>query len=372
MNFEPINYKANTGLIGNFHGGQSWREVGDRLIADMSVTTNYQGPPPEAIAAAQEEFAHLHHYPDQTCAEARTALSDFLQMPTNQILIGNGASELIELVVRLAPEGNWRPGPFAAQYSEYERAAKLSNRKIVPFTEQAAVTTIVNPNSPTGHFLSLPQLASIIESSEGFFIIDESFLFFEGPHWRDHSAMNLIDRFPDRLVIVQSLTKIWSCTGLRIGCITGSPELILNIAGHQVPWSVNSPAQKFICEAVKCDNYMEVTWNTIPRWKEQIQQHITRLGWSYNRESPLWVPWIFVNTGSEEIADEAERIGLAVGVPVRWCKSHGCPTCLRFGVRNPEAQKVLFKALMKLKLKDQPNNSVPNLSNLENIFGSHL
>jgi histidinol-phosphate/aromatic aminotransferase/cobyric acid decarboxylase-like protein len=107
-----------------FHGGQSFRAC-QNFKCDFSVTTNLSGPPKCAVAAALESFKDIQHYPDQESWEARCHLADVINILPTQILLGNGASDFIDIVPRLFPRGTkWRPGPWSAQYMEYERAAQ--------------------------------------------------------------------------------------------------------------------------------------------------------------------------------------------------------------------------------------------------------
>jgi histidinol-phosphate/aromatic aminotransferase/cobyric acid decarboxylase-like protein len=178
------------------------------------------------------------------------------------------------------------------------------------------------------------------------FLIDESFLMFKGEDWRLSSAMSLIEDFPDRLIVIVSLTKIWSCPGLRIGAVVASDEWIDRIAKHQVPWSCNVMAQAFIEHACRDVQYLAATWSTIPVWKNHIHDLVHKGGWSFNDSSPLWAPWVFMSCGSDKEAEELCTLATVVGIPVRWCKSHGIPCYLRIGIRAPETMNILFNYWM--------------------------
>jgi histidinol-phosphate/aromatic aminotransferase/cobyric acid decarboxylase-like protein len=350
------------------HGGQTWQRCGDAFVEDFSVTTNALGAPASALGAAREALSLVHHYPAADCAEALRALSAFLGgWPTDQLLLGNGASEFIDLVMRVATRaggGVCRTGPYEAAYREYDRAARAAARRVCTWAdtengdaltlgEQVGVTVIVHPNSPTGDCASLEQLEawirtpSPVEAPDAVFVIDESFMPFQGPQWRAQSALQLVERYPSRVLVIQSWTKLWCCPGLRLGSIAGSKAWIRELKRLQTPWSCNTMAQAFCVAAAYDTAYMQSTWQLLPKWRERQEQLLKAfpLRWSVNENSPRWVPWVYVNCGSAEIAERATACAFRAGCPVRWCASFGRPTCLRLGVRAPEKQDILMSAL---------------------------
>ena len=87
-----------------FHGGQEWQLLSN-FVEDLSVTTNGLGPPETALAAAREAVGMAQHYPPMNFEPQRSELARFLWgasagHATDRLLIGNGASELIDLLTR--------------------------------------------------------------------------------------------------------------------------------------------------------------------------------------------------------------------------------------------------------------------------------
>lgn len=342
------------------HGGQTWRSLGENLVADFSVTTNAFGPPAGAVSAAAKALDHIHHYPAADCADAVTAVATFIDFPKDQVLLGNGASEFIDLVMRAAPPGPFRPGPYDAAYMEYNRAAKAAGRKVISSSangEEAAITVIIRPNSPTGDMMSLPVVETIVNGTDGIVVLDESFIVFHGENWRSESALSLIAKYPQKLLALASWTKLWACPGLRLGSIAASAEWIKKLKRLQTPWSCSVPAQEFFIAACADVEYLRESWNKLPRWKELMLGHARALGWIANENSPTWVPWVYLNCGSKEVAASATEIAHRAGCPVRNCSSFGTPSHIRLGVRSPEAQDVLFAAWKEhFAKKDEPRN----------------
>ena len=91
------------------HGGQTWSQLADRLVDDFSVTTNGLGTPQSAMAAASSALSLIDHYPAADCSEALAALGEFCRFPANRMLVGNGASEFIDLAMRLGKQPGTPP-----------------------------------------------------------------------------------------------------------------------------------------------------------------------------------------------------------------------------------------------------------------------
>jgi histidinol-phosphate/aromatic aminotransferase/cobyric acid decarboxylase-like protein len=90
-----------------------------------------------------------------------------MQAQSSRLLLGNGASELIDLVIRCAPSGKWKAGPWPVQYMEYQRSASTNKYAILPWnsTERAELVCVVNPNNPTGEYMEIHDLMEWIEAN---------------------------------------------------------------------------------------------------------------------------------------------------------------------------------------------------------------
>ena len=109
------------------HGGQEWSSMGDTFVSDFSVTTNFLGPPQSAVAAAAASLQNLEHYPAANFEPALSDCARFMALGEpieaaaaelkSRLILGNGASELIDLVTRLAaPAGAFHQGSSTVQY----------------------------------------------------------------------------------------------------------------------------------------------------------------------------------------------------------------------------------------------------------------
>ncbi|KAI9506612.1 pyridoxal phosphate-dependent transferase [Coemansia spiralis] len=346
-----------------FHGGQDWAYL-DNFVEDFSVTTNAFGMPESGKLASIESVQHSHHYPPADQEPAKTSLARFLwpaefEVERDRLILGNGASELIDLVIRMAPAGTWKPGPFHTQYKEYERSARNNNFKLLPAesTDKATVACLVNPCNPTGDYLDLPVLKQWIEDNVlpgGYALVDESMQPWHSPEFRDHSLISQRD-YVEKLFrekgisvfVMHSWTKLWCCTGLRLGSvICPTAEHMRAIKKLQVPWSVNTVALAFLNAVVSDDAYLHKTWQMIPVWRRQTIDRLSELfpEWKFHGRS--FLSWIWVDTGSEDAAQKAIDLARAAGVPIRSGRpGYSLPTFIRLAVREPEKVDALIGAL---------------------------
>mmetsp|Transcript_8270 Transcript_8270/g.7011 ORF Transcript_8270/g.7011 Transcript_8270/m.7011 type:complete len:154 (-) Transcript_8270:1-462(-) len=111
----------------------------------------------------------------------------------SRLLLGNGASEMIDMISRLAPKGPWRPGPFVTQYQEYRRSAKNAGRFELHWSDVesgAKLTSIVNPCNPTGDYMHVEDMKKYISKmcdDNSWVVVDESMQPWAGPEWRKDS-----------------------------------------------------------------------------------------------------------------------------------------------------------------------------------------
>lgn len=368
--------------VQTFHGGQDWAHLSN-FVEDFSVTTNALGTPARALERAREAVSTIHHYPP---ADFEPAISDLagwlwpeggsaLAGGRGRLLLGNGASELIDLVIRdrYVPEGSqgsqgagerlWKPGsPNGLQYKEYERSARAAGFEIVPHDHpHASVTCVINPNNPTGEYFPIVELKAMIEatcSPGSHVIVDESMQPWVGPAWREDSLLQqqgwvteMLEKRGVHVFIMHSWTKIWSCTGVRIGSVVApTVEVAQRIKGRQVPWSVNTMALEFLSEVVKDDEYMQRTWELTPQWRQQTAEAITTRFPSWTIRGQPFLSWLWCDTGDESTALEAVRLAKAAGTPVRHGKQgYDMPTMVRVAVREPKNLQTLLAAWEPLR-----------------------
>ncbi|WP_042160701.1 threonine-phosphate decarboxylase CobD [Paenibacillus gorillae] len=228
---------------------------------DYSSNMNPFGPPPavrRVLAAYAEE---IDRYPDPAVRGLRTKLARLHGVDEQSILIGNGAAELIDLVVRY--HNPVITGLVCPSFTEYGDAVHkigggtvsipLADSDQFELTESALEHSqaadffmLGSPNNPTGKLVR-PDLIRMLLRRGATVVVDEAFMDFV-PEENKYSLLHEAAE-NERLFVIRSMTKFYAIPGIRLGYMVGEPVKIAGLRELQVPWSVNSLAQ-LIGEAV--------------------------------------------------------------------------------------------------------------------------
>jgi threonine-phosphate decarboxylase len=272
------------------HGGDVYllaRTLGVKLadLLDFSANINPLGFPPGLTNAVQEAMGEIVHYPDRRSLKLRSALGDYHHLSPDEILVGNGSTELIYLVARaLKPRRGLIVTPA---FSEYEHALNLAGVPAdfypttethnftlsqVPEPQTGDLVFVAHPASPSGVLLTpelFLRLAARCEAVGAYLLLDEAFVDFV-----EEASLKLhLGRFP-RLLILRSFTKFFGIPGMRLGFLLGAPALVAHLSEAQEPWSVNTMAQ-FMGRACLADSgYISRTRTLIQQERQFLFQEL--------------------------------------------------------------------------------------------------
>jgi len=221
-------------------------------MLDFAVNV-WPGERPAALTEAlQRALADSHHYPDER--DAKNAVAARHGRTPDEVLLTNGGSEAFWLLAEA-----FRPKHAACihpSFTEPEAALRIAGSEIlhVPrererwtfapgeVAEEADFVVLGNPNNPTGR-LDPPEAIIALARRGRLLVVDESFIDFVSCE-----GASLARQFDVAgLIIVRSLTKLWSLAGIRAGYLLASPDVIGRLAAHRQPWSVNTLA----CTAIE-------------------------------------------------------------------------------------------------------------------------
>ncbi len=252
------------------HGGNlldASAQYGRQNFIDLSANINPFGPPQGVWEALQKGAANIIHYPDPNYRRLRGKMAEYYALNAEEILLGNGAGELIFLILHgLRPRKVLIPQPA---FSEYERAAlacgaevnKLilgvkgwgelsfqneeSHREWEQALAENELVFINSPHNPTGSALSKQQFEVILNLAlkhQTWVVLDESFVDFleDESRW---SGKGYLRRYPN-LLVLYSLTKFYAIPGLRLGAVFGAAKLLGRLQDQRDPWAVNSLAEE--------------------------------------------------------------------------------------------------------------------------------
>ncbi|MBL8019491.1 MAG: cobyric acid synthase [Leptospirales bacterium] len=245
-----------------FHGGDLTRlarQFGLKPsdILDFSSNINPLGPPDYLRAWISQDVDTLDTYPEPRAESLCNALAASMNLPTDTIVVGNGANELIYAIVRAAPAK--RMVTVEPTFVEYRRAAMAANLthlpvltkpgREFPFQElesalqERDIVFLAHPNNPTGALLDRENIAEIIRKrTEILFVIDESFIDFVDKA-APQSNLSFAHLGLNNVIVLRSFTKFFAIPGLRLGYSISCPDLALRIQEQLPAWNVNAIAQ---------------------------------------------------------------------------------------------------------------------------------
>lgn len=259
----------------NFHGGAPKTHLKQKLV-DFSVNIPPFDAPEGLTDCFKEAITHLSQYPEINSESSRLAVSQHLGLKTDQVLIGNGATELIYLM------GRWMSQKriliLEPTFTEYQRAFEASGchihhlmmpmdenepvalRDIQTYVTEKAIDLLVicNPNNPTGRLHALEWLEALLDECQIPTMIDESFIELTQDIQMDtwQKTLNrLIEKH--KLFVMRSMTKTFCVPGLRIAYAFGNADLIEALNALKEPWSVNTFAQMSIPFLIGQQAYLE-------------------------------------------------------------------------------------------------------------------
>jgi len=335
------------------------RELGISGSIKLASNENPLGPSPKAIQAIKEKLSTINRYPDGSGYYLKARLSEKYGIAQDQIILGNGSNELIELSVRtfLNPgEEAIQPFPTFLVYEKIVRAAG-GTMISVPLKELAVdlkairdsigpktkLIFIANPNNPTGFALFKEDLAYFLRDlpDDLVVVLDEAYIEFVTDH-RVTSALKLLDMHP-HLLVLRTFSKLYGLAGLRIGCGFSSDKIIDYMNRVRQPFNANALAQAAALAALEDHEFVADTLELVREGLAQLTKGLGSLGLSY---FPTQTNFFLIKT---PLAGKTvyERM-LRRGVIVRAMDSFGFPDYIRINVGLPEENERFLNTLKEV------------------------
>jgi histidinol-phosphate aminotransferase len=330
------------------HGALDFAEL-ERLgiqpddVLDFSVNSNPFGPPPQVWDAIRQ--TPLERYPDRESIALRRALAERLEVSPEQILVGNGTAELIQLAAFAFLQKRDHALIVEPTFGEYERSVRLmkanvhrwravSKNGFIPSVEKIykrlcqrkmQIVFLCNPNNPTGQVVSNDVLrAWADEFPKTTFIVDEAYLAFVGGM---PSAISLKRK---NILTLRSMTKDYAIAGLRLGYAVGAPRIIEAMKNLRPAWNVNALAQAAGLASLQSEKYVSETLAKLRGEKEALVSGLKELGY---KPVPSQTNYFLLPVrNGEQFRAELLKHGIAV----RDCASFGLPSYVRIAARKSE------------------------------------
>lgn len=335
------------------------REYGIRDAIKLASNENPLGPSPQAVEAARAALADVGRYPEGTGFALKRALAARLGVTMEQITLGNGSNDVLELVARAFANDGDEVVYAEHAFAVYELATRAVGARgvVVPARDwghdleamRAAVTPrtrlvfIANPNNPTGTWVDRDALEAFLRALPGHVVavVDEAYFeYVQNPEYPN--ALEWLPRFP-RLVVTRTFSKVYGLAGLRVGYGVSSTAIADYLNRVRQPFNVNSPAAAAAEAALADEEHVRKSVALNREGLRRLAEGVTALGLSF-------IPSV-ANFLAVDLARPAGPVYEALlrrGVIVRPVGSYGMPHHLRVTVGLPEENERFLTALREV------------------------
>ena len=220
------------------------------------------------LDANENPFGKLNRYPDPYQKKLKQKLAELKAVNANNIFIGNGSDEVIDLAFRIfCTPGIDEALTFSPTYGMYSVSAGINNIKLIelplnqefqidldklkPFFDDTRIKLIFicSPNNPTGNLINKKDIEYILNSFQGIVIIDEAYIDFSGID----SLISLTSKY-NNLIVSQTLSKAWGLAGARVGIAYANEEIIKLYNKVKPPYNVSEINQQTAIKALENRN----------------------------------------------------------------------------------------------------------------------
>ncbi len=300
----------------------------------------------------------VNRYPDPQQITLKQHLSSVKRVPADQILLGNGSDEVLDLLFRAFCEPKTDNvitlPPTYGMYSVLAATNDIANREVVltqdfqpdvhavleQVDHQTKMIFLCSPNNPTANSFEAESIEKLLKSFRGLVIVDEAYIdFAEGESWSTR-----LQEYPN-LVIIQTLSKAYGLAGIRLGICYASAEIIAILNKIKPPYNVNELTQKRALERVLNAEEVNKEISSILKERDVLSKVLIQVN---------FVEHVFPSEANFILArvdDAHKRYDQLIqkGFVVRNRSTQAlCENTLRFTVGTPDENKKLIAALNEL------------------------
>lgn len=256
-----------------------------------SARDEFSGKEGVFLDANENPFGELNRYPDPYQKELKQKLVELKGVDSNNIFVGNGSDEVIDLAFRIfCSPGFDKALTFSPTYGMYDVSAAINNvellklplnegfqidlEKVKPYLSDSSIKIIFicSPNNPTGNLMNKSDVEFILNNFNGIVILDEAYIdFTEGA-----SLIKLINQY-NNLIVSQTFSKAWGLAAARVGLAYANSEIISLYNKVKPPYNISELNQKAALKALKNTKDYQHNLETILNEKEQLKQLLLQL-----------------------------------------------------------------------------------------------
>jgi histidinol-phosphate aminotransferase len=331
------------------------RELKIRAVK-LASNENPLGPSPKAMEAARAVLGDSNRYPDGGTHALRHTLAERRGVTPDEIFIGLGSSEIIDLASRVLLRAGLQGLTSVGSYAPFSVAIRASGAELVlvpqrhfafdlnamakAITPKTAVIYLANPNNPTGTAFGAKEFEEFLSNvPDGVLVVlDEAYIHYAASLDLRHSETVYHRR--RNLLILRTFSKVYGLAGLRIGYAIGRPELLSAMNKLKTPFNTSGVAQAAALAALDDQEHVKRCIETNAMERARMSAELTKLGF---QPVPSETNFIFIPVGPE--AKKVSEVLLSMGVIVRPLGWMGFPEAIRISVGTAEENDKCLAAL---------------------------
>ncbi|MBI5207939.1 MAG: histidinol-phosphate transaminase [Candidatus Firestonebacteria bacterium] len=335
------------------------RELGLKNCYKLASNENLLGPSKKALVSIKNSFKEINYYPDGSGYYLRNEISRRLEIPPDQILLGNGSDELLQIIgltfinpldeVIVSREGFVRyqmvvdimdgKNVFVNMKDHYYDLQAI----IKSITNKTKLIFIANPNNPTGTAIYANEMNEFIDKIPDNIVVvlDEAYYEFTDKKKFPDSLSYI--RQNKKVIVLRTFSKVYGLAGLRLGYALSLPEIVKNMNKVRCPFNVNSIAEIAAISALNDREHLKKTQNIIKEEKKFLYTELDKIGVKYLRSETNFILMYLGNT-----ALSIYESMLRSGIIIRPMEMYNLSEWLRVTIGTHYMNQKFIKKLKKL------------------------
>mgnify|MGYP000306619549 CR=1 FL=1 len=300
----------------------------------------------------------VNRYPDPQQRNVKVLLSKAKAIPQENILLGNGSDEVLDLIFRVFCEPNQdNIITLPPTYGMYSVLANINaidivsvqldanfqpkvNEILAAANSKSKLLFLCSPNNPSGNSFEAKSIERLIKSFNGIVVIDEAYIDFSN----QESWINKLNEFPN-LIVTQTLSKAYGMAGIRLGVCYASSYIISMLNRIKPPYNVNELTQQKAILQLKQEDLVQKQILDILKERELLVSELSKISF-VSKIYPSDANFVLaqVDNATERYNELIEK-----GIVIRNRTTQpGCENCLRFTVGTANENKILIHTLKSI------------------------
>lgn len=332
-----------------------------RMQAYSSARSEFKGTATVFLDANENTIkTDYNRYPDPLQTALKEKITSLLGVTTNQLFLGNGSDEAIDLLIRIfCVAGKEAIVTLPPTYGMYKVSASLNNIDCIEVplnsdfqpnvaailaaqNERTKILFICSPNNPTGNDVELTRIEQLIEGFDGIVVVDEAYIHFS----EQQTCSRWLAQYPN-LVVLQTFSKAWGMAGIRLGMAVANSEIIALFNKVKPPYNVNTLTQEFALKQLDDLAVFKTEVRTILTEREALASALITLDF-VKKIYPSSANFLLIKVDQ---ADQIYQYLITKGIIIRnRTKVILCDNCLRITIGTVEENESLMRAFKTMCL----------------------